>query len=235
MTIIEHRFEDRQALLASLFDRISAALENDLQQSGKASLLLSGGSTPGPLYRQLSQADLPWHNISVGLVDERWVESDHQASNERLLRETLVQNRASDVGFSGMKNPAETALAGEVECNAQCATLPAPYSLSLLGMGPDGHTASLFPHAQGLARALDAQQHCAAITAIPSKVTGDYTERMTMTPWSLLQSQALVLLITGEDKWQVYQEAKNNTSVEDTPVSLFLQQEQVPVEVYWAP
>lgn len=233
--IIENCFDDRPALLAALYERVIKALQYDLNSSGKASMLLSGGTTPEPLYEKLSEANLPWQNIQVGLVDERWVDKNHDASNERLLRNTLLKNDAQDAEFSAMKNTSQTAKAGEAQCNVEYATLAKPYSFCLLGMGPDGHTASLFPNAEGLPLALDTKQHCVAIKATQSAVTGEYTERMTMTPWVLLQSRVLVLLITGEEKWQVFQQAKQEQNIKGSPISLFLQQEKVPLEVYWAP
>ena len=233
--IREHRFLSREELLDALYVEVEAGLRADLEENDKVSLLLSGGSTPGPLYQRLSDVNLDWSRVQVALVDERWVEADHNASNERLIKQTLLQNLAAQAGFVGMKNAADNPFAGEDECQTQCASLPAPYSVCLLGMGPDGHTASLFPNAKGLAAALDSQALCAAIEAKPSEVTGDYVERMTLTPKAILAAKKLVLLITGEDKWEVYEQAKSSADTMSTPVSVFLQQEKVDVDVYWAP
>jgi len=233
--INEYRFSSRETLLEALYQDIESSLAQDLADHERVSLLLSGGSTPGPLYKRLSAVDLDWSRVSIGLVDERWVESDHSASNERLLRQTLLQNFAAKASFTRMKNSAQTPFMGEGQCQTQCDDLPEPYSVCLLGMGPDGHTASLFPHAKGLSQALDSQQLCAAIEANASEVTGEYVERMSLTPKAILRAKKLILLITGEDKWQVYQRARSATDVMATPVSVFLQQSGVDVDVYWAP
>ncbi|WP_439133993.1 6-phosphogluconolactonase [Pseudomaricurvus sp.] len=233
--INEYRFESREALLNALYDDVMTCLSSDLQEKGQATALLSGGSTPGPLYERLSHADLEWSNIHVALVDERWVEPDHAASNEKLLKNTLLQNKAASAQFAGMKNAANTPFEGQSDCNRQYDVLPAPYSVCLLGMGGDGHTASLFPHAEGLTEALDSQQLCAGILANKSEVTGDNLARMTMTPFALLKSRKIVLLITGDDKWIVYRQARENSEILSTPVSVFLQQNDVDIDVYWAP
>ena len=235
MTISEHQFENREAMLTALCQVFIDDIEQTLARQSSATLLLSGGSTPVPLYRSLSVAKLDWSRVHVALVDERWVDADSASSNERLLRENLLLDHAGDAHFSGMKNPAASPFEGAEECNASYLKLPSPYSICLLGMGPDGHTASLFPGAEGLAEAIKGKQHCAAIRAIRSEVTGDNIERMTMTPWSLLQSRRLILLITGNDKWDIYQQARDKPASPDLPVSLFLAQQEVPVEVYWSP
>ena len=235
MPVNEHLFEDRDALIEALRGDIVARLGEALGQQGRATLLLSGGSTPAPLYRALSAEPLDWSGIDVALVDERWVETDDPASNERLLRETLLHDRAAAARFTGMKNNHPTPFTGEAECNQAYAALRTPFDLALLGMGPDGHTASLFPGAKGLEAALDRKLFCAAIRAIPSAVTGDHVERMTMTPWGLLQSRCLLLLITGEEKLQVYRKALQEGMNSLLPVGVLLDQLQAPVEVYWAP
>jgi len=235
MPVDEHRFAGREPMLDALYAAIVAELEQALAARAPATLLLSGGSTPAPLYRRLASAPLDWARIDVALVDERWVDTGDSASNERLLRETLLQGPAAAARFTGMKSSHRTAAAAVDDCNRRYAALPSPYCLCLLGMGADGHTASLFPGAEGLQSALDSKRHCAAIRALPSAVSGDRLERMTLTPWSILQARKLVLLISGEDKWQVYREARQIGSSATLPVSLFLDQQRAPIEVYWAP
>ena len=235
MPVNEQLFDDRDALFDALRQEIVARLEAALEGRGHATLLLSGGSTPAPLYRALSGQPLDWAAIEVALVDERWVDSDHPASNERLLRQTLLADRAAAARLTGMKNNHSTPFTGEAACNQAYAALRTPFDLALLGMGPDGHTASLFPGARGLEAALDRQLHCAAIQAVQTNVTGEHVERMTMTPWGLLQSRCLMLLITGDEKLRVYRQALREGADSLLPIGILLDQPEVPVEVYWAP
>lgn len=235
MSTIERRFTDRTELIETLQRVFVKSLRQALGQQPAATILLSGGSTPTPLYRQLSTADLDWARVHVALVDERWVATDSAASNERLLNENLLIENAAAANFTGMKNDHSTPFDGAAECNVRYAALPSPYTICLLGMGPDAHTASLFANAEGLGAALDSNQYCAGIRAVRSEVTGDNLERMTMTPWSILQSRRLILLITGDDKWEVYQQARSASASADKPISLFIHQNSVPLEVYWSP
>jgi 6-phosphogluconolactonase len=238
MSIREFTFASREQMLSALYEHVIDELETSLKAHEQVSLFLSGGSTPGPLYKSLAEAALDWNNIHVALVDERWVDPDHNASNEKLIRETLLAGSAKPA-FTGMKTTAATATEGRSECETRYGLLPKHFALSLLGMGPDGHTASLFPCADGLDDALDNDSLntnlCAAIYPQQSEVTGEYVERMSLTPSALLRSQRLILIITGDDKWDVYQQAKQAADVKQMPVALFLQQDSTPVDVYWAP
>src|SRR5690625_698693 len=95
LMVTEHLFDTREELLSALQKECVNALQDAVQARGKASLMVSGGSSPGPLYEQLSQTDLDWSAISVALVDERWVEPGHDKSNESLVVNTLLKNKAA--------------------------------------------------------------------------------------------------------------------------------------------
>lgn len=235
--LIEKMFESRDALIAALQADVLAALSAAIDERGEASFMVSGGSTPEALYKSMSTAELAWESVYVALVDERWVEFDHDKSNEAFTVKTLMQNKAASANLIGMKNTAATAAEGLDDCESVYQQLAQPFAVTILGMGSDGHTASLFPHAEGLADALNPEGSalCAAITAHQSEVTGAITERMTMTLAALLKSQQLILLITGDEKLSVLRKAQAGSDVSEMPIRAVLQQQQLPVTVYWAP
>lgn len=233
----EHLFESREELISVLTDVCKDSLTNAVAERGNASLLVSGGSTPEPLYNALANTPLAWDKIGVAMVDERWVEPTHPRSNEAFVKRTLVHDYAADANFIVMKDDSSTAAEAVASCNARFSKLAAPFDVTILGMGPDGHTASLFPDAIGLEHGLDLTTHdlCCAITAHQSEVTGEETERMTLTLHGILQSRQIILLITGEDKLEVYKQALQSKTHNLTPVSAVLQQKDASIAVYWAP
>ena len=235
--VSEHFSPDRDRLFAALLDDCATRLRSATEQKQLATLLVSGGSTPAPLYQKLSISDLDWARVCVALVDERWVDREHPGSNAAFIHKNLLQHRASEATFVAMKTMEDTAVLGRANCEQAYRQLPRPFDLTVLGMGPDGHTASLFPSARGLEAALDAGNSdlCVAITANASEATGELTERMSLTLFGLLQSRQLHLLITGADKLAVYQRALESRNDMLLPVSAILHQDKVPVAVYWAP
>ncbi|MFD1215386.1 6-phosphogluconolactonase [Microbulbifer celer] len=233
----EKFFADRERLTQALTSECAQLLQSGIKANGQATFLVSGGSTPEPVYRALSKRPLPWQQINVALVDERWVEPGESGSNQTFISNSLLQNDAAQAPFLGMKNAAENPAAGEEACERDYRELPAPYDICILGMGNDGHTASFFPYAEGLDEALDSEseQLCKAITAKQSAVTGAHTERMTLTLSAILQAKEIKLLITGEDKLKVYRQALLGDDEQEMPVRSILKQGLKPVTVYWAP
>jgi 6-phosphogluconolactonase len=227
-----HTFPDRQTLTASLAEHLATVLRRSITAQGRASLAVSGGSTPVPLFERLSTADLPWQHVLITLADERWVDSLSPDSNEALVRRHLLQNRAAEARFIGLKTAAATAEEGEAECLQQLRrSIPLPFTAVLLGMGNDGHTASLFPCAEQLAHAAD--MGCGTLCAVLRPQTAPY-ERMSLTLPTLLAAEEIVLHITGLDKKAVLDKALAAGPPEAMPIRFILRQQTVPVSVYWA-
>jgi len=235
--MIEHKFDSRTELFDAMAADAAQLLQASMAQAGQSTFVVSGGSSPMPLYDRLSKTPLPWGLVSIALADERWVAGDHEASNEKKIRASLLQNNAADASFVGMKNSSASPQQGLAACEAQYRQLPDPIALTVLGLGNDGHTASLFPFAAGIDTALDSASEnlCAAIDALESEVTGAYTARMTMTKRALLNSKHIYLLIMGEDKWQTLKRAMSSSDQLSMPIRALLQQTSVPISVYWAP
>lgn len=223
----EHRFVDRALAAADMARRIAVLLEDAIAARGVATIALSGGRSPRPVLEALSQARLEWAKVIVTLVDERWVEPDHADSNERLIRETLLRGEAAKARFVGMKNDAADAYAGQPACEAAFAQLPWPIDIIALGMGEDGHTASLFPEAKELAEGLSTKALTLAVTppAAPH-------QRMSMSARAILSSRHIFLQISGAAKIAIYDRALAGGPVEELPIRLALNQQSVSVEVW---
>lgn len=225
-------FPDRQGLVNELAARIETALSAGIAKQNRASLAVSGGSTPVPLFERLAELEIPWQEVVITLVDERWVEPSKADSNEHLVRRHLLKNRAAAAKFIGLKNAASTAKEGEAECEQRLRQIPRPFTVLILGMGDDGHTASLFPGAEQLAQATDMNPGtpCMAITppAAPH-------QRMTLTLPSILDAEEIIFHITGPEKRIVLEKAQAEGPPEVMPVRFILRQQTTPVTVYWAP
>jgi len=228
----DHRFPDGTALAHALAGEIKVDLEEAIQVRGSASLVVSGGRTPTRLFQQLRTEKLAWSAVWITLADERWVDTGSADSNERLARDRLCQDRAAAAHFVGLKNPAVTPEAGADWAWRALSRVPHPYDVVLLGMGEDGHMASLFPGSLALARALDAtaMPGCIAVNALTAPHA-----RLSLNLAALLDSRRIILHIEGQAKWQVYQKARMAGSTAELPVRAILHQQEVPVDVYWAP
>ena len=214
-------FADGAALADAAAEAIVAQLTAGLAARGHASLVATGGRSPGPIYDRLSSADLDWAHVAVTLSDERQVDVDSPNSNARLLRERLFQGRAAAAQFLPLSDYAEPALKKLM-----------PFDAVMLGMGEDGHVASLIPGSPVMALA-----HGPALTAeSPQGFGSPPLPRISLTFAALLQSRAIFLLIAGEAKRQVVEQAlAKQGPAADLPVATILNQDLVPVRVFWAP
>jgi 6-phosphogluconolactonase len=201
------------------------ALERALAEHGEARLLLSGGSTPAPVYRQLARAPIDWGRISVGLVDERWLPKEDPASNARLVRESLLEEGATGARFEAMTLPPGS------EANRHSVQ----DAVVVLGMGEDGHIASLFPQAPGLHAALAAPEDYVAIDAGESPVAQPWRQRISLTPAGLARTGARILLLRGERKRAVLLRALEGGVAQELPVRAAFALPGAPLRIHWAP
>ena len=226
------RFPDFDTLSRELATRIAETLRAAIAARGTASLIVSGGKSPIKLFESLRTQALDWSRVCLGLADERWVEPSDPASNERLVREHLLKDAAAAARFSGLKNAAPTPDLGAVSAWETFARVPRPFDMVILGMGDDGHTASLFPHSPNLARALNP---AAAAGCIGMWSPTAPQARLSLNLSALLDSRRIVLMLAGEPKWQVYVAANQSGAAEEMPIRTVLRQERTPVDVVWAP
>ena len=224
-------FHSRKQLDSELADNVAALLKKAVAQKGRASIAVSGGSTPKGFFNLLSQKDLPWKKITITLADERWVGIDDDASNTRLVFENLIQNKASDANFFHLKQGEVLSCDVLADLNLAAKSSLLPLDVLILGMGEDGHTASLFPCSDQIHEALAVDNQNVLMKVEPKTAPHD---RITFTYASLVASHNTFLHISGVDKKEVLANAIAGDDIFTMPIRAFLQSPDVNTQVYWA-
>lgn len=230
------RFAARDEAADFAAGRVLHVLKQAISERGRASLMVSGGATPGPLFARLSMAPLAWQEVTIGLVDERWVSPDDPASNERLVRSSLLVSRAGAAGFLPMWAPAGSPVDAVVDRNAAYKPHVSPADMVLLGMGNDGHTASWFPGSKGLEVALSPPDGAviAAIDATGCPVAGSNVKRLTLTGPAVTSAGQALMLLFGDDKLDVLERARTADPL-NMPVRHAIDRLGDRLTIVWAP
>jgi 6-phosphogluconolactonase len=234
MKDVRRRFETANAMIATLADEIVARLKAGVAEHGEASFVVSGGTTPGALFDELAKRDAPWEKVTITLSDERWSDPAQDGSNEYLVRSRLLKGKAATAKFVPMKTPDATPDEGVPKTEKAIAAIRRPFDITLLGMGDDGHTASLYPRSEELKTALDTSAP-ALVHAVHAKNAAKTGDRMTLTLRAILDTKWIVLLIKGAQKMKTYEAAESGSDVLEMPVRNVLGQSKVPVAVFWSP
>ena len=218
-----HRYVDQTAWVRACSTTIVQALRTDLLSAKNVLLLVSGGSTPVPVFHALAEADLPWPQITVSLVDERVVAAGQPGRNADLLREHLFTGAATQAHFWPLLDTAIDPAQAAHDASERLASESLPISVVVLGMGGDGHTASLFPGAGNLDAALANPEPYAAVDATHCPGAGDWPQRVSLTPAGLGMARRRLLLLTGTHKLAVFEQS----------CSKYPNARQVPVRTTW--
>jgi 6-phosphogluconolactonase len=215
------------ALAREAADAVLAGLATALAARGSATLAATGGRSPAPVYDLLSASLLDWGKVAVTLSDERFVPPHDPASNERLVRERLLAGHAAAARFVPLYRAAPDAQAAADLAEADIRAL-SPFDVLMLGMGEDGHVASLIPGSPVLAQGMDAAGD-RLLLGVPEGVGSPPLARISLTLPALLQARLTLILVSGAAKRAVLEEARG------LPVHALLEQAKAPVRILWTP
>ncbi len=232
MSWVEQRHADADALAAAVADRLATATREAIAARGRAIFALAGGRTPFPAYRRFAALDLPWPRVHLIATDERCVPHDHPASNTRELRAAFEAARG--VGITPLTAADGDPDASLREARQKLAYTAEPFDAVVLGMGADGHTASLFPGAAQLMAALaDDAEDAYRIDPLPLPPEAPFP-RISLSSRRLLHSRQGLLAISGEAKLAVLQAAQRTADPLRLPISALLHAAPT-LEIHWSP
>jgi 6-phosphogluconolactonase len=232
----ERLFDDGEQLAQALAKQVAADLRGALARHGEACIALSGGNTPKRFFDALSTQTLDWARVTVLPVDERWLPPEHPRSNERLLREHLFKNNAAVARLLPMYRPTPTPEMALMPVLTKIANEGLPLDVVVLGMGDDGHVASLFPdlgYDNPALREIGLQPRGRA--PVMSVRTSAMPEpRMTLTLSAIFTAPAIYLHIEGESKRAVLEGAQRDPR-STLPIRSVLSGAPVAPTLYWSP
>ncbi|MBZ9722294.1 6-phosphogluconolactonase [Mesorhizobium sp. BR1-1-3] len=223
-------FTGRQELAAALAGHVAGRLTKAIAERGTGLLAVSGGTTPAKFFAALSAIPIAWDKVIVTLVDERFVPASSPRSNAGLVAANLLQNAAKAARFVPLYHEATSIEDAASSDDAALRSLPWPLDVVVLGMGPDGHTASFFPDAADLATLLDPSSDR---IVLPVHAASAGEPRLTLSLARIVEAGFIALHIEGEDKRIAFDGAV--APGPRKPIRAVLDAAQKPVEVFWAP
>ena len=219
------KFENKKNLESTLLLKISTCISDAIKKYGDARFLLSGGSTPMNLYSLLSEETIEWEKVKIGLVDERFVPKENLFNNETQIKNNLLKNSAKFATIFGMVYNYENEMLNLKMVNQQYKTFFERIDFTILGMGEDGHTASLFPGDKESEELMNTSN----IGIFSTKSPSFPYNRITCSKELIANSNYIALFINGETKFNVL---KNSIETQ-VPISYFVKNSKN-MEIYYS-
>ena len=227
MPIEERSFATIKAAACALAEDLASTLNEAISARGQGTLAVSGGRTPRYVFELLRELGVDWSRVTLTLTDERWVPPEHLESNEHLVRSCLLQGPPASATFVPLYGGEDSPVAGQTACEARLRKIEMPFDGMYLGMGSDGHFASLFP---GDNAVNGREGRCIVVPA--SEFHGP---RMSLTFPTIMNARKVFLLFSGADKQAMYLKARKAGATKDIPLSLLLSQTKAMIRVLSAP
>ena len=225
-------YDSAEEMASAVAGDVGFIIESAMDARGNAMLALPGGSTPGPIYAKLVKADINWKKVTIIPGDERLVPMDNELSNVRALAKIFLPAGARVIPVTG--DIKDHKLAGN-SADARLQDLPWPPDLVWLGMGDDGHTASIFA-GPDLQDALDAPKARRMVGVMPDPLPPEApVARVTLTRAAILSARTLLIVIKGQKKRDMLEQAIEDGQSSKQPIGRVLAECDQPIDIHWCP
>ncbi|HXG99195.1 MAG TPA: 6-phosphogluconolactonase [Sphingomicrobium sp.] len=225
-------YETAEEMAEAVAGDVGFIIESAIDARGAALIALPGGKTSEPIFAKLAQASLPWKRVTIIPTDDRLVKMDNKMSNIRALASHFIKSGARI--FPIAAEIADYRLAGN-SADARLQDLPWPPDLVLLGMGEDGHTASIFA-GPDLEDALNAPNARRAVGVMPDPLPKDApVARVTLTKSSILSARTILIAISGQSKRDLLEQAIEDGNSSKLPIGRLLAEAEQPIDIHWCP
>jgi len=213
LTMKLYKYSNPNQLAKGLCKKVEDQLSTSIKKNNRAVLVLSGGHTPNLYLPKLFSSQLIWEKIHITFSDERWVPPQHVDSNEGLIKKHLPKIISKKVNITSLwENQKNPSLVID-NINKRLSLLPSPYDVAILGMGEDGHFASLFPN---MGETRNSSSHCLCTFDIDKK------PRISLSPKSLLSIKHIHLCVIGKEKMNTFKRAMMTGNIDSMPIRLLL-------------
>lgn len=227
-SVTAHELKTAQQLARKLASDVADRLRAAIAGQGRATLVVSGGRSPVAFFEALRGETVEWAKVVISLADERWVPVEHADSNAGLLRRHLLQGAVAKARFISLYRPAANLEAAALEADQAVAELP-PIDVLVLGMGDDGHTASLFPGSPNLTEGLSLKSERRVLPMLAPSVPH---QRLSLTRRLLATAGFTALSVQGAGKLATLRAALADDDLAQMPIRAFLHD---PLDIYWCP